>query len=138
MSRRTLSRRSLLILAGGCLAAGALAACQPPAAPPPQAQPTPSPLAKPTGPTLILATSELVVGPNRFAIGMVDEANLPILDAKVTFGFYQLAGDQATKRSEAPATFRWVEQRAKGIYTAPVQFDAPGRWGVEADVQRDG
>jgi hypothetical protein len=144
MTRRSLSRRTLLALAGGCLATGALAACQAPAAqsvpsaPQPASQPAPSPQPKPSGPTLILATSELVVGPNRFAIGIVDEANQPILDAKVTFGFFQVDGAQATKRAEAPATFRWVEQRAKGIYTAPVTFDAPGKWGVEADIQRDG
>jgi len=79
-----------------------------------------------------------VVGPNRFAVGIVDETNQPVLDAKVTFGFFQVTGDQATKRAEAPGTFRWVEQKARGIYTAPVQFDAPGRWGVEAAVERDG
>jgi hypothetical protein len=134
--RRTLSRRALLTLAGGCLAAGTLAACQPPPAPPPA--PTPSPQAKPSGPTLILATSELVVGPNRFAIGIVDEANQPILDATVRLDFYQLAGDQGTKKAEVPATFRWVEQRAKGIYTAPVQFDTAGRWGVEAAIESGG
>ena len=78
------------------------------------------------------------MGPNRFAVGIVDEANQPIADAKVTFGFYQVNGDQATKRSEAPAAFRWVDQRAKGIYTAPVTFDAPGRWGVEASIDSNG
>ena len=130
---RPVSRRALLTVAGGSLAALTLAGCQ---APPPA--PTPSVDARPTGPTLILATSELVVGPNRFAVGLVDAANQPIVDAQVTFGFFQLSGDQGTKRAEATATFRWVEQRAKGIYTAPVQFDAPGRWGVEAKVERGG
>jgi hypothetical protein len=122
------------VLAGGSLAAVALAGCQ--LAPPPP--PTPSPAARATGPTMILATSELVVGPNRFAVGMVDEANQPIVDAQVTFGFYQLSGDQGTKKAEAPATFRWVEQKLRGIYTAPVTFDTAGRWGVEATVQRNG
>ena len=136
---RRLSRRTLLTVTGGSLAALTLAGCQatpPPPPPPPSASPTGE--ARRTGATLILATSELVVGPNRFAIGLVDEANQPIVDAKVTFGFFQLSGDQGTKRSEAPATFRWVEQRAKGIYTAPVQFDVPGRWGVEAKVEQAG
>ena len=104
----------------------------------PTVLPTPAAEAKRTGPTLILATSELVVGPNRFAVGIVDEANRPIVDAQVKFGFFQVNGQEATKRSESPATFRWVDQQTKGIYTAPVQFDAPGKWGVEAAVERNG
>lgn len=136
-ARQPLSRRTLLTLVGGSVAAGVLAACQPSASAPAPA-PTPSPQAKSSGPTLILATSELVVGPNRFAIGMVDEANQPILDAKVTFDFYQLAGDQGTKKAESQATFRWVEHKAKGIYTAPVTFGGPGRWGVEAAIEYGG
>jgi hypothetical protein len=134
---RSVSRRTLLLLGGASLAAIAASGCKA-IAPSPAAAPTPSPDARRATPTVILATSELVVGPNRFAVAIVDEANQPILDAKVTFGFFQVNGDQATKRAEAPGTFRWVEQRAKGIYTAPVTFDAPGRWGVEATLDHDG
>jgi hypothetical protein len=42
------------------------------------------------------------------------------------------------KRAETPATFRWVDQRTRGIYTAPVEFDVAGRWGVEAIVEQGG
>lgn len=132
---RLRSRRGFLLAGLGALGAASLAACQTaqPAAPPAAA-------AKPkqAGPTLVLATSELVVGQNRFAVGIIDESNRPIVDARVTFGFFQVTGQEATKRAEAPATFRWVDQQTRGIYTAPVQFDAPGRWGVEATVERDG
>jgi hypothetical protein len=129
---RPISRRALL-RASGALAVLSLAGCaaQQPA-------PTPSPAAKAAGPTVILATSDLAVGQNRFAVGILDESNRPIVDAKVTFGFFQLSGNDGTKRAESPATFRWVDQQTKGIYTAPVTFDAPGRWGVEATVERDG
>lgn len=130
-----MTRRGLLRLGAGSLAAGLLAACQPPA---PAPKPTASPAARSAGPTLILATSELVVGPNRFAVGIVDEGNRPIVDAQVTFGFFQVDGQQATKRAESPATFRWVEQQTRGIYTAPVTFDQPGRWGVETTVEVNG
>ena len=85
-----------------------------------------------------MATSELVVGRNRFAVGIIDDANKPIVDARVTFGFYQLTGNDGTKRAEAPATFRWVDERTRGIYTAPVQLDAPGKWGIEAAFDKDG
>ena len=130
----SVSRRSILVGLGASAAALALSACQ-------RASSTvviPSPTPGRTGPTLVLATSELVVGHNRFAVGIIDEANRPIPDAAVTFGFYQVSGQQATKRFDAPGTFRWVEQKTKGIYTAPVEFDAAGRWGVEAVLNRDG
>jgi hypothetical protein len=130
--RAPFTRRALLRAGAATLASLGLAAC---AAPSPPPAPTPATRAKPSGPTLILATSELVVGRNRFAVAIVDETNKPIVDARVTFGFYQLAGNEGTKRAEAPATFRWVEQQAKGIYTAPVEFDASGKWGVEATVE---
>jgi hypothetical protein len=128
--RRT--RRAALAQLGAVAATAALAACQPSGT-----SPSPTPAASKAGPTLVLATSELVVGRNRFAVGILDEGNKPIVEAPVTFSFFQLAGDQATKRAEAPATFRWVEQKAKGIYTASVTFDASGRWGVEAALTRD-
>jgi hypothetical protein len=138
----SVTRRRFLSAGAGSLAAVALSGCQalrtatqPPQPSAPQTAPA---QAGRTGPTLILATSELVVGQNRFAVGIVDEANRPIVDARVTFGFFQVEGQQATKRAESPATFRWVDQQTRGIYTAPVQFDAPGRWGVEAAIERDG
>lgn len=127
--------RRTVIRIGGSFAALALAGCTPQQAAP---APTPSPEARPAGPTLVMATSDLAVGPNRFAVGIIDGSNKPIVDAKVTFGFFQLSGSDGVKRSESPATFRWVDQQTRGIYTAPVQFDAPGRWGVEAVVEWDG
>lgn len=135
---RSCTRRALLRAAGGTLAALALAACQTAPSASSPAPPAGTAPPKPAGPSLVLATSELVVGRNRFAVGIVDAANRPIVDAQVTFGFFQLDGQEATKRAEAPATFRWVDQRTKGIYTAPVELDAPGRWGVEAVVEREG
>jgi len=142
MSTRSVTRRTFCFAGVGTLAAVALAGCQAVKTAVQQGQPS-EPKTAPaqparTGPTLIQATSELVVGQNRFAVGIVDEANRPIVDARVTFGFYQVDGQQATKRAESPATFRWVDQQTRGIYTAPVEFAAPGRWGVEAAVERDG
>ena len=136
MMQAPLTRRTALAWIGGSAAALALSACQVPASFGVQATPTAVP--KPTGPTLVLATSELVVGPNRFAVGLIDETNHPIPDAAVTLSFFQINGQQATKRAEEKATYRWVDQKSKGIYTAPVSFDAPGRWGVEAAFTREG
>ncbi|MCC6173701.1 MAG: FixH family protein [Chloroflexi bacterium] len=136
--RPRLTRRRALVLAGQA-AAFVLGACTAPTAAGPRpsiVQPTP-PAAR-SGPTLIVANAELVTGKNRFAAGLVDESNRPITEAQVAFDFYQLVGQEGTKRAEAEAVFRWVENKVKGIYTAPVTFEAAGRWGVEAHVTRDG
>src|SRR5829696_2787856 len=100
------SRRAVLARLGGAVLTVALAGCQGANAAVGTASRTPT--AGRTGPTVVLATSELVVGRNRFAVGVLDEANRPIVEAAVTFGFFQVAGEQATKRFDAAATFRWV------------------------------
>ena len=130
-----ISRRALLLRAGAALAGLGLVGCT---STQPAPAPTPAPKTKAAGPTLVMATSELVVGRNRFAVGILDDANKPIVDASVTFGFFQLAGTEGTKRAEAPATFRWVDEQTRGIYTAPVDLDAPGKWGIEAAVEKGG
>src|SRR4051794_38123923 len=135
MIQSHLSRRALLARLGAAASAAALTACNG-SLPTGRSAPTPTPAR--TAPTLVLATAELVVGRNRFAVGIIDEGSRPIVGADVTFGFYQLAGQDVTKRFEEPGIFRWVDQKSKGIYTASVTFDAPGRWGVEAVVTRDG
>jgi hypothetical protein len=137
MMTEALTRRAALARLGGSAAALAMSACQLPLSI--GSQPTPTPAAaRSTGPTLVLASSELVVGPNRFAVGLIDETNHPIPDAAMTLSFFQIFGQQATKRAEAQATYRWVDQKTKGIYTAPVTFDTAGRWGVEASYTKDG
>ncbi|HLZ73012.1 MAG TPA: thioredoxin family protein [Dehalococcoidia bacterium] len=112
----------------------------------------------------VIASSELVTGPNRFTIGILDRQCTPIPDAKVHLKFFELVGQaqgnqaQGTLRFEADATFRSPGREAGlpavetvtrpdgtrisvasggddvGIYEAQVAFDKAGNWGVEADV----
>lgn len=112
----------------------------------------------------VIASSELVVGPNRFTMGILDHGGTPIPDAKVHLKFFEIVGQvqgnqaQATPRFEADATFRSPGREAGlppletvirpdgtrisvasggddvGVYEAQVTFDKAGDWGVEADV----
>jgi hypothetical protein len=110
---------------------------------------------QPFGP--VVASSELVVGSNRFALGIIDNATgNPLPDAAVHFRFFTLQGNQGTLRSEADGTFV-APGRDAGLaatiphrhpdgtihqhtnaeadvvdYVSTVQFDQPGKWGVEA------
>ena len=120
-----------------------------------QGQATPAPAFQ-----VVPANAELLVGRNRFVLGVLDgRTGAPLPDAKVHFRFFELQGDQGTLRSEADATFRApardaglatavahrhadgsLHQHANaeadvGVYTADVDFDKPGKWGVEAQIQ---
>ncbi len=92
-----------------------------------------------------VVTSAQVVGPNRFALGVIDQdAGLPVLDGQLHFRFFKVDGDQAQLRFESDAesvgfdTFYIDEATGKqvvtgktGIYVANVEFDIAGAWGVE-------
>ena len=97
MGRRR-TRRDVLTLGAGLAAGLSLAACgvsqpvAPGAAGGSSAAGAPA-AQKPADLTPGLATSELVVGRNRFALGLIGEDSKPILDAKVRLDFFELSGD---------------------------------------------
>lgn len=139
MSRRMCRRTALRAVATTSLSLIAVA-CGPAAdsqsGSPPAAQvdrPQPRPTFDP-----VLANSELVVGRNRFAVGLIGQDNRPITDARVLLGFYRIEGQQGTKVAEAEAQFRWIEVEPKGMWVAPITFTAPGPWGLEVTVTRPG
>jgi hypothetical protein len=106
----------------------------------------------------ILANSELTVGLNRMAVGILDKDGVPIVDAKVHFTFYDLNDGKQTKKMDMPAISRVPARDAGipetqeiknpdgstrtefnagddvGIYTANVNFDRAGDWGMKIDV----
>src|SRR5438132_3059095 len=104
-----MTRRSLLIVFGGVTVGAVLDACQSPQPPPvPTAV---NPLIKPRATngaelTPVLASSELALGRNRFAVGLIDAQNQSITSGQVHLEFFKLNGQTAEKRSEADAVFR--------------------------------
>lgn len=98
--------------------------------------------AVPTGGTLqpVLATSELVVGPNRVAIGLI-ENNVPIPDAaqtKMTIRYYKITNDQKTLTGEEQVRYYGDGLGARGAYIAHPSFESAGTWGLEVIAQRPG
>jgi len=82
----------------------------------------------------IPVSSELVVGPNRLLVNLIDNANEPIAaeDRPVTFRLFDLAQDDATAKSETDATYMPTIEGRPGLYRAQVEFDRAGDWGLEA------
>jgi hypothetical protein len=132
-----LSRRQFAVTLAGGTIASLLAACQAaPAAPAPTAV---NALVKPRASgaplTAVQASSELALGRNRFAIGLIDDKNQPITAGTVGVEFFKLSGTTGQKRSESPATFRSVGGASKGIWVAsPVSFPETGPWGARVTL----
>lgn len=85
----------------------------------------------------MLATAEVALGRNRFALGLLDKKNQPVTDGQVSLGFFKVNSQSNTgeKRLDARATFRAVELVDKGIWVAPATFEEPGAWGVQVTHQ---
>src|SRR5712692_9284937 len=106
---------------------------------------------------VLITTSKLVVGQNRFAFGLLQHNKL-LDDANVTVRVYDIRDQQAQLTAETPAfyhTLEVVEQGnrvhvhpdgtrhvhseatdVQGIYVAQVPFTRPGPWGLEIRAQQ--
>jgi hypothetical protein len=105
----------------------------------------------------LITTSELVVGQNRFAFGLVKHHTL--LDhASVVVRVYDLRDREAQIRAETPAPYHELEvvepgqyvhihpggtrhrhrgaTDVRGLYVAQVPFERPGPWGLEILAQQ--
>jgi hypothetical protein len=106
--------------------------------------------------TAQLTSTEIVVGENRFTLGLLDSAGKPIADASARLTFYDLGSGQPITKAQVDATFQAPAREAGlaetisvtlpngqkrvqsnapsdvGIYEAQVSFDHAGDWGVEA------
>jgi hypothetical protein len=107
---------------------------------------TPTPQATGNGISAAVVTSDLGVGPNRFAVGVIDDSeSKPILNAQTHLRFLKiLSGNQAQARSEADATFVgfqtfYIDEQTQqqvvtgdtGVYVTNAVFDETGDWGVQ-------
>lgn len=106
---------------------------------------------------VLMTTSELVVGRNRFAFGLLKGQTL-LAGADVAVRVYDIRDDDAKLATEAPAPYRTLEivdngrpvhihpdgtrhvhggtTDVHGLYVAHVTFERPGGWGVEVLARR--
>ncbi len=93
-----------------------------------------------SGPIPVVASSELIVGENRFLYTIVDQSNNPIAapDMTSSVAFYDLARDPATPTATVTGRFLWAIPNARGFYVAPVTFDRAGDWGAAVTVTKAG
>lgn len=84
---------------------------------------------------LVLVPSELVVGPNRFAVGIFDQGGDMVQQADVHLHFYDLTDSSNPGfESEADAYPISTEDGSVTIFAYEREFPRGGLWGVEVEV----
>jgi len=84
---------------------------------------------------LVLVPSEVIVGPNRFAVGIFDQGGDMVHEAGVHLHFYDLT-DHSNPffESEADAYSLSTDRGDVTIFAFDREFDHAGDWGVEVEV----
>lgn len=97
---------------------------------PPSVLPSPTPT--PETLRLALATSDLAVGDNRIAFGVIDAQAGAIRDAAVQVSSFYLPPGEAQQGpiESVDAVFRAWPVSPRGVYTAQLRFDRAGEWGI--------
>lgn len=127
---RTKMKRIFII---GMIVAALASACR---APEKTVAPTSTPSA-PSALEVLLANSRNVVGPNRFALGVVRDGN-SVKDAQVHLQFFDLTSGQAVATQEMDAPYYGDNLGQAGVYVAHADFKQAGAWGVEVTVTQAG
>ncbi len=78
---------------------------------------------------VVMIQSTLPVGPNRFAIGILDGDTF-VKNARLTFTFYDLTQGAQKEVGTVPAIYREGPDGLTGIYTAETTFLTAGSWGA--------
>lgn len=96
---------------------------------------TPAPAAPTVSETqfqAVIVPSELVLGPNRFAVGVIDPSKGPVKDAQVHLRYFDLSIPSApVVESEADAIQITTPDGITSAYAHERDFKRAGNWGVE-------
>ncbi len=85
---------------------------------------------------VIPVASEIVVGPDRFAVGLIDPAQGMIQDATVHFRYFDLSDPaKPVVESDADATRYQTPDGLTTYYAQEREFKRAGDWGVEVQAR---
>jgi methionine-rich copper-binding protein CopC len=82
-----------------------------------------------------IASTDLAVGPERFAFGLMDGDAAIIPDAEAELQFFWIGPDGPTPADHVRAHWYPSSLAGAGIYVARTDFDRAGVWGVEIAVR---
>lgn len=85
---------------------------------------------------VVIVPSELIVGPNRFAVGLIDAKGQMVKDAAVHLHYFNLRDpSRPLLESEADATRLQTPDGFTTIFAHEREFNRAGDWGVEVQVR---
>ena len=84
----------------------------------------------------VFASSEVVVGDNRFLVGLLDDHDAPVARPAIDMhiAFYDLDESASRPASETDMEFVWIRKPYQGIYAGTARFDSAGEWGAEVTL----
>lgn len=102
----------------------------------PSPQHSATPATEPESLRLAFASSDLAVGSNRVVFGVLDDQEGPVRDAEVVVStfFLNTIGGQEGPVEAVDAVFRAWPVTPRGVFTAELDFDRAGEWGIGAVV----
>ena len=85
----------------------------------------------------VFASSEVVVGKNRFLVGLLDSNDAPIGSASIDMHirFFDLSESETEAVFERDMEFIETIPGERGLYMTQATFDSAGPWGAEVSVQ---
>lgn len=88
----------------------------------------------------VFASTELVVGENRFLVGVLNDDDAPIgsPDIDVHVEFFDLTKCPEEAAGEEDMEFFYTIPKSVGLYRTEATFDAAGTWGAEVTITGDG
>ncbi len=88
----------------------------------------------------VFASSETVVGKNRFLVGLINDDDAPIASPEIDMhiDFYDLSGDTSKPVASDDPEFIYTIPKVVGLYVSHVEFDRPGPWGAAITVTGPG
>lgn len=83
----------------------------------------------------IFATPDLGVGKNRVGVVVTSPSGLVTSPgATISSLFFPVDGSEAIRKETAFAVFREFPLATRGLYSSDLEFDQPGKWGIEVIV----
>lgn len=88
----------------------------------------------------VLVSSEIVVGDNRFLIGVLNGEDAPIGSPEIDVSAEFFLLEQSSTMPVTSAEFEFVESvpGERGFFVGHVTFPDPGEWGAEVSITADG
>lgn len=88
----------------------------------------------------VFVSNELVVGRNRFVVGLLDEQDAPLANPQIEMDvtFYDIAGAEPESITDTEMRWVWIEKGLRGYYIGNVEFPQAGEAGVEVKLAGGG